>query len=576
MKIKLKPLGGAPPPEQAADSAPQASTPSAAPKLALKIKKNNPSSSEVADGAPADAPKQKRKYTKKPKDDSQPSSTKTKKRPLEDGEEGAPAKRKSKPTLKSLAANQQSDDDDDDDDDAPPPPPRPRALARNQSVSVKLSLKPKGPAGMSRQGNTPIIKVKAVGKAPPRPPGVGYDSEADEAEGDPAIEAQFVLRMPAGRDCDLLRKAIEDKTIGKSQSQGGPGVHFRFFDREGRRTMITIQGRLYAATMVELPCVIESLKSWNKKDWVKTADVCQMLLVLGEVKNEEEAKKYPRPAEVEPDSYRFPHGLTPPMHRVRKRRFRPRKSFMDVERIETNTESLLTEDANAMQTKFELVDTDESEDDAEGSSDDAEEEEDVDAQGEDEEMMDAQNFEEEALDAVDEDDIMQAFMDQTGMDADNVQIEYQNGADNDDLFGDGGDGDQGAVLEIEGVEMPVTARDVAKHALQNPNVVIETESAASTPAAATSNDDADDDDDDDEEEEEEEDEEAAQKAQQMEELKEQIQELNKAVQEQEQARERTGNILHKKRIVTRIEGLQRDLDVKQKQLQQLTGGEAED
>jgi transcription initiation factor TFIID subunit 7 len=325
--------------------------------------------------------------------------------------------------------------------------------------------------------------------------------------------------------------------------------------------------------MVELPCVIESLKSWNKKDWVKTADVCQMLLVLGEVKNEEEAKRFPRPAEVEPDSYRFPHGLTPPMHRVRKRRFRPRKSFMDVERIETNTESLLTEDSNAAQSKFELVDTDESED-AEGSSDDVEEE-DEDAQGEDEEMMDAQNFGEEALDAgVNEADIMQAFMEEHGMDADNVQIEYENEVDNDDLFGEGGDGDnQGTVLEIEGVETPVTAHDVAKHALQNPNVVIETESAASTPAAATSNDDADDDDDDDDEEEE--DEEAVQKAQQLEELKEQIQELNRAIQEQEQAREKTGNIMYKKRIGTRIEQLQRDVEVKQNQLQQLSG-ETED
>jgi transcription initiation factor TFIID subunit 7 len=562
MKIKLKnPLAGAPQPEQPANSAPQPPTPSAGPKLALKIKKVPPPSSETADGPSGDAPKQKRKYTKKPKDD----SSKPKKRPLEDGEEGAPAKRKSKPTLKSLALIQQSDDEDDV-VAAPPPQPRPH-VARTQSMSVKLSLKPKGPAASARPAGTAILKVKGQGKPPPRPPGVGYDSEADEAEADPAIESQFVLRMLPGRDCDILRKAIEDKTIGKSQSQGGPGVYFRFLDREGRKTIISIQGRLYAATMVELPCVIESLKSWNKKDWVKTADVCQMLLVLGEVKNEEEAKKYPRPAEVEPDSFRYPSGLTPPMHRVRKRRFRPRKSYLDVERIETNTEKLLEDDQKAEDTRYELINTDQ-ETDAEGS------EEDEDAQGEDEDMMDAQNYTETPeAHQVEEDDLLQEFMDEFNMDQDDVQVEYAGAAaDADDLFGDGGDGNgTGAVLEVQ---TPATSHDVAMHALsQNPNIVIEPESAVSTPAAATSNDD-DDDDDGDDDDDEEEDEAAAMKQQQIEELKEQIQELNRAIQEQETQREKTGNIMYKKRIQSRIDQQLRDLDVKRTQLQQL--GETED
>jgi len=564
MKIKLKnPLAGAPPPEQPTNSASQPPTPSTGPKLALKIKKVNPPSSEPADGPSGDAPKQKRKYTKKPKDDNHPSSSKPKKRPLEDGEEGAPAKRKSKPTLKSLALIHQSDDED---DAIAAPPPRPRQhVARNSSMSVKLSLKPKGPAAPARPAGTAILKVKGAGKPPPRPPGVGYDSEADEAEADPAIESQFVLRMLPGRDCDILRKAIEEKTIGKSQSQGGPGVHFRFLDREGRKTIISIQGRLYAATMVELPCVIESLKSWNKKDWVKTADVCQMLLVLGEVKNEDEAKKYPRPHEVEPDSFRYPNGLTPPMHRVRKRRFRPRKSYLDVERIETNTERLLEDDQKADDSRYELINTDEDTDD--GAS-----EEDEDAQGEDEEMMDAQDFmetpEEHQVEAA---DLLQEFMEEFNMDQDEVQMEYTGAeADNDDLFGDGGDGDEtSAVLQAQ---TPATSHDVAMHALaQNANIVLEPESAVSTPAAATSNDDDDDDDDDDEEEE---DEGAALKQQQIEELKEQIQELNRAIQEQEAQREKTGNIMYKKRIQSRIDQQLRDLDVKRTQLQQL--GETED
>jgi transcription initiation factor TFIID subunit 7 len=553
MKIKLKnPLAGAPSAEQPTNGAPRPPlTPSSGPKLALKIKKVNPPAPEATDPS-GDAPKQKRKYTKKPKGDDNSQSSKPKKRPLEDGEDSAPAKRKPKPTLKSLAAVQQSDDED---DGMATPPPQPRQhVARTQSV--KISLKPKGPAS-ARPAATAILKVKGAGKPPPRPPGVGYDSEAEEAEVDPAIESQFVLRMQPGRDCDLLRKAIEDKTIGKSQSQGGPGVHFRFLDREGRKTLVTIQGRMYAATMVELPCVIESLKSWNKKDWVKTADICQMLLVLGEVKNEDEIKKYPRPPEVEPDSFRYPHGLTPPMYRVRKRRFRPRKSYLDVERIETNTEKLLEDDQKAEESRYELINSDQ-ESDEERSSDDA--------RGEDDDMVDAPEDymptpEGEQIEA---DDLMQMLQDE--FEADDVQIEYTGAEEgNDDLFGDGDDNDTGAIIEVEA---PATSHDVAMHALaQHTNIVVEPESAVSTPAAATSADDDDDDDDDDEEEEE--DSEAAAKQQMIDELKEQIQELEKAVQEGEVRRNETGNRMWKRKLQARIDQQSRDLDVKRTQLQQL-------
>ncbi|KAF2682651.1 hypothetical protein K458DRAFT_419496 [Lentithecium fluviatile CBS 122367] len=564
MKIKLKnPLAGAPPAEQPANDAAQPSTPGAGPKIALKLKKANPPPSEAAGGPFGDPPKQKRKYTKKPKDENgQSSSAKPKKRALEDGEEGAPAKRKPKPTLKSLALIQQSDDED----DMPAPPPQPRpSVARTQSV--KISLKPKGPVSTKPAG-TAILKVKGTGKPPPRPPGVGYDSEADEAEVDPAIESQFILRMVPGPDLDLLRKAVEEKTIGKPQSQGGPGVHFRFLDREGRKTVIIIAGTMYAATMVELPCVIESLKSWNKKDWVKTADVCQMLLVLGKINSEDEIKKYPRPPEVEPDSFRYPHGLTPPMHRVRKRRFRPRKSYLDVERIETNTEKLLEDDNKAEASRYELINSDQESADEASSADE-------DAQGEDEELFDGQEYmetpQENQIEA-DADALLEALHNEL-MGEEDVQIEYTDAqGDNDDLFGDdiGVGNDATKVIQVQA---PTTSHEVAMHALaQHANVVIEPESAASTPAAATSNDDDDDDDGDDDDDEE--DPEAAAKQQMIEELKEQIQELNKAIQEQEAQRNDTGNVLWKKRIQARIDQQLRDLDVKRTQLQQL--GETED
>ncbi|USP77138.1 hypothetical protein yc1106_04412 [Curvularia clavata] len=547
MKLKLK-NPDAPPPSDAPTEPPPSDAPTpttAKPGLKIKFKPAAPVSGDSVDAQSGDATKIKRKYTKKPKVDESgniipPGKPGPKKRARDEGENvDSPAlKRKPKPTAKSLAMANDSDDDDLTAVEQPPPPLK----AHNRTQSIKLSIKPKG--GLSTNvpaRSTAILKVKGAGKPPVRPYGVGYDSEAEEAEVDPAIESQFVLRMKPGPDCDLLRKSIEEKTIGKSMSQGGPGVHFRFFDREGRRAMLTIQNRMYAATMVELPAVIESLKSWNKKDWVKTADVCQMLLVLDEVKNEEEAKKYPLPSYISPDTHRFPHGLTPPMRWARKRRFRHRKSYIDVERAEAEMNRLLAEDENAVSTKYEMIDSD-----AESSEEESSSEEDV-----DEEMADASQAEE--MDANDlEQMLAEGLMDdEVEFTGDNEQLNALLANSNN--------------IEVEQVGTPTTAHDVAMHALsQNGNVAVEPETAASTPAAATSADD--DDDDDSDEDGDEVDEAAAAEEQRKEQLRTEIAELEKAIIQSTEQRDRQTNVLFKKRVQNQIDKQKADLAIKRKQL----------
>ncbi|KAI0581626.1 Transcription initiation factor TFIID subunit 7 [Pyrenophora tritici-repentis] len=505
MKLKLK-TSAAP------SDAPQEAPPSNAPTpvtakpggLKIKLKPVAPPSGEATDSQNGDTTKVKRKYTKKPKIDESgnvipPGKPGPKKRVREEGDDvdSPAAKRKPKPTAKSLAMANDSDEDDFTAIEQAPPQPK----LHNRTQSIKLSIKPKGGLNAPQRTSTAILKVKGAGKPPVRPYGVGYDSEAEEAEVDPAIESQFVLRMKPGPDCDLLRKSIEEKTIGKSVSQGGPGVHFRFFDREGRRAMLTIQNRIYAATMVELPAVIESLKSWNKKDWVKTADVCQMLLVLDEVKNEEEAKKYPLPSYISPDTHRFPHGLTPPMKWARKRRFRPRKSYIDVERAEAQMNRLLAEDENAHATKFEMVDSE-----AESSEESSSEEE-VD----DEEMVDAPQVEEMDADAL-EQMLAEGLMDdEVELQGDNDQINaLLNGSNN---------------IEVEQVGTPTTAHDVAMHVLM--------------------------------------DEAAAAEEQRQEQLRTEIAELEKAIQQSTEQRDRQTNTLFKKRVQTQIDKQKNDLAIKQ-------------
>lgn len=206
---------------------------------------------------------------------------------------------------------------------------------------------------------TPFIKIKAKGKPPTRPLGVGYDSEASDCEEDPAIEEEFILRMQPGDDCEYLRKAIEEKSWG-AKSQGGADIKLKFLRSDGRRAVLIIRGRVYAATLVDLPCIVEGMKSWDRRGFWKTADICQMLLVLGVVPTEGDALEYPIPkADVNKDTWAYSHGLTPPMRWVRKRRFRHRVDVRTIEAAEAEVERLFRLDAESLSTvKYELTDLD--------------------------------------------------------------------------------------------------------------------------------------------------------------------------------------------------------------------------
>jgi len=55
------------------------------------------------------------------------------------------------------------------------------------------------------------------------------------------------------------------------------------------------------------------------------------------------------------DEYIWPHGITPPLHHVRKRRFRKRINKRTIETVEQEVERLLEEDARASQLKYDVL-----------------------------------------------------------------------------------------------------------------------------------------------------------------------------------------------------------------------------
>lgn len=222
------------------------------------------------------------------------------------------------------------------------------AVSSQQTGPKRLKLNP------SKRG-VQSIRIKNKGLVPNRPTGVGYDSEASDTEIDPAVEEQFILRMVPGDDCEYLRQAINERRFDKGE------FAFKPLNREGRRAILKIRDKQYAAALVDLPCIIEGMKSWDRRGWYKSADICQMLLVLGQVSNDREAMDYPLPQDVQlPDdkTLQYPHGLTPPLRWVRKRRFRERVSTRTIEQVEKAVEDLINQDSLSVSgPQYELLDS---------------------------------------------------------------------------------------------------------------------------------------------------------------------------------------------------------------------------
>ena len=278
------------------------------------------------------------------------------------------AGRQTKPTQKLVDSKKRPADEYDDDDDAP-------LSQSHPATKIKIRHAPKG-ASIPKGAHTQLV-VKPRGRPPVHPPGDGYDSEASDREIDPAIEEQLILRMLPGEHCDYVRQCMDTGKIGVSKAQGGADIQLKFFDEDSRRAMITVKGQPFAAVMVDMPTITEAMKTWDRKSFMKSADICQMLLVYQKVKNEDEAKKAPLPGMLD-SHFKWPHGITPPMHDCVNRRFAKTISRKEIEDKEAEVERLLVEDAKAASTRWEWMEErqeegeedEEMEEDAEGEVDD--------------------------------------------------------------------------------------------------------------------------------------------------------------------------------------------------------------
>uniref|UniRef100_A0A182PUG9 TAFII55 protein conserved region domain-containing protein n=1 Tax=Anopheles epiroticus TaxID=199890 RepID=A0A182PUG9_9DIPT len=123
---------------------------------------------------------------------------------------------------------------------------------------------------------------------------------------------------------------------------------------------------LLHAKVVDLPTIIESLKTIDSKNFYKTADICQMMICKEEPEQQSAEEESPNknkkkdPNKVD-KKFLWPHGVTPPCKNIRKRRFRKtlKKKYVEAPEIEKEVKRLLRVDNEAVNVKWELITEDE-------------------------------------------------------------------------------------------------------------------------------------------------------------------------------------------------------------------------
>ncbi|XWS71062.1 hypothetical protein CRYUN_Cryun03dG0104600 [Craigia yunnanensis] len=117
------------------------------------------------------------------------------------------------------------------------------------------------------------------------------------------MDEQFILRVPPSVAERIDRLLSENASSSEDKSLD------LVFSEDRRTGTFVIGNDRFPASLLDLPCVVESYKTYDDSALVKTADVGQMILVR-------------ESGEASPDVVEYRHGLTPPMRDARKRRFR--------------------------------------------------------------------------------------------------------------------------------------------------------------------------------------------------------------------------------------------------------------
>ncbi|KAM4696852.1 transcription initiation factor TFIID subunit 7-like isoform 2-T2 [Rhinophrynus dorsalis] len=178
------------------------------------------------------------------------------------------------------------------------------------------------------------------------------------------LESQFILRLPQ-EYASTVRRMVQSGNIN-TKDRLSIELH-----PDGRHGIVRVDRVPLAAKLVDVPCILECLKTIDKKTFNKTADICQMLVCtldgdlyppLEEPTGTSDPKANKKKDRDREKKFIWNHGITPPLKNVRKRRFRKtaKKKYIESPDVEKEVKRLLSTDAEAVSVRWEIIAEDES------------------------------------------------------------------------------------------------------------------------------------------------------------------------------------------------------------------------
>ncbi|XP_045447404.1 transcription initiation factor TFIID subunit 7-like [Melitaea cinxia] len=177
--------------------------------------------------------------------------------------------------------------------------------------------------------------------------------EKRESEYPTQLESQFIIRLPQ-EPAKVLSELIKSGENFKNR------LRIQIND-DSRHGELRLDHWLLHAKIVDLPTIVESWKTIDRKSLYKSADICQMMICkeeLDETTEEETPIKNKKRDPLKVDKkYLWPHGITPPTKNVRRRRFRKtlRKKCAESPEIEKEVKRLLRADNDALSFTWEVI-----------------------------------------------------------------------------------------------------------------------------------------------------------------------------------------------------------------------------
>jgi transcription initiation factor TFIID subunit 7 len=220
-------------------------------------------------------------------------------------------------------------------------PPKPKIGRPRKEKVIKPKVprirKPRNPLDKTKKKEPVHVSTKI--KITTAASGKEKKKEKLEELQEAPVEEHIILRLPPSPATQQFRQFVKKRRIPE-------GFSINFSDPRNAQINLGIpDSPSLSAKLVDLPCILESQKTFDNKQFYKIADICQMILVND--------PKYPHPPiAAMVDKTGYPDGITPPLKSVRIRRFRKRMSKKAIEDVEKEVERLLQADLDAEDVKF--------------------------------------------------------------------------------------------------------------------------------------------------------------------------------------------------------------------------------